>query len=250
MSHGHASLGPSAAKRWMTCPGSVTLIEAVDAQLGDEPDSPYAALGTSLHSAAEWCLVNDKGSHEAVGMEFDGHEVVDDDVEKYEEFVSLMRHLPGQKFYESKVTIIPDVVWGTADGIAIEATTLYVADLKTGYVRVDAEDNPQLLLYALGALMAYSSLYDIDKVVMIISQPSIEWESRWEVGVDYLNAFYEKVVEAVEATRTQQDKLVPSDDACRYCRARGTCPELARMARTEAQQEKTGDKHTDDGSGH
>jgi len=233
----HAKLSPSSAKRWMTCPGSVKLIDQVEERMGKEPDSSYAALGTSLHEASEWCLRNREGPEAAVGLEFYGHTVVEDDLDRFADYVHLVNSLPGSTYYEQKVTVIEGTVWGTSDTINIDNTKLTIIDLKTGYNRVDAEDNEQMLTYALGAYMPYGRVYDITEIEMIISQPIIGHESRWTIGVNELNAFYARVVEAIEQIRLKPDHCVPSDDACHWCRARGTCPTLRTLARNEARKD-------------
>ena len=233
----HAKLSPSSAKRWMTCPGSVKLIEQVEEKFGEEGDSEYAALGTALHEAAEWCLHNQETPEAAVGRTFYDHEVVEDDIDRYADYVHLVNSLPGSTYYEQKVTVIDGIVWGTSDTINVDDTKLTVIDLKTGYNRVDAEDNPQLLMYALGAYMAYGKIYDITEIEMIVSQPVIGHESSWTIGVNQLNEFYAEVVESIENIKLKPDHLVPSDGACQWCRARGTCSALRTLVRNEARKD-------------
>ena len=235
----HAKLGPSAAHRWMTCTGSVAAVEAAMERLGEEKAGPAAELGTALHEAAEWCLTENEAPHNAVGKIFNGYEVLDEHLEWFEEYVYMVRGLtPGAELValEEQVEVIPDLVWGTADAIVIKDGVLYVVDLKTGYNRVDAHDNYQLMLYALGAWLTYECVWSITKVVMVISQPRINNLSRQEVGLDELVLFHTRVLDVV-AEIEEGGELRPSEDACRYCRARATCPALSGFALEAAQQD-------------
>lgn len=66
---------------------------------------------------------------------------------------------------------VPDG-FGTGDAVIVGDGTLHVIDFKYGQgILVDADDNPQMKLYALGALELFGSLYDIDEVSMTIYQP-------------------------------------------------------------------------------
>ena len=62
--------------------------------------------------------------------------------------------------------------FGTGDCVIIADGTLYIVDYKHGKgVEVSAVDNPQMMLYALGALELFDGIYDIDTVQMAIFQP-------------------------------------------------------------------------------
>ena len=233
----HAKLSPSSAKRWMTCPGSVKLIEEVEAELGPEEDTTYAALGTSLHEAGEYCIRHKVEPEDTIGMEFYGHEVTEDDIHRFDQYVYYVRDLPGRTYLEQLVTVIKDLVWGTSDTVNLQEMKLIIADLKTGYIQVDAEENEQLLCYALGAYMSYGMIEEITEVEMVISQPTTSHFSTWTVGINRLNEFYIEVVAAIERIKTHPDELNPSEEACRWCRARGTCPALKKVAQEEARKD-------------
>lgn len=62
--------------------------------------------------------------------------------------------------------------FGTGDCVIIADGTLHIVDFKYGRgILVEAKDNPQMMLYALGALELFDCLYDIDTVSMTIFQP-------------------------------------------------------------------------------
>ncbi|EDC5746108.1 DUF2800 domain-containing protein, partial [Salmonella enterica subsp. enterica serovar Sandiego] len=87
--------------------------------------------------------------------------------------------------------------FGTADGVIIAGNELQIHDLKYGKgVRVDAEQNEQLQLYALGALEQFSMLYDFETVRLFIHQPRLNHVSEWALTVEELQAFGERAQEA------------------------------------------------------
>lgn len=87
--------------------------------------------------------------------------------------------------------------FGTADGIIIAGNELQIHDLKYGKgVRIDAEQNEQLQLYALGALEQFSMLYDFETVRLFIHQPRLNHVSEWSLTVQELQSFGERALEA------------------------------------------------------
>jgi hypothetical protein len=126
---------------------------------------------------------------------------------------------------------IPDG-FGTADHIHISGSRLTVTDLKYGKgVRVDAEHNPQLKLYGVGALAAFDHLYDIETVVLRIDQPRIDHVSEWEISADELWTWGTDVVAPAAKLATGQNApRVPGKVQCKWCLAKATCPELQKAA--------------------
>ena len=171
----HALLSPSAAARWLACPGSVPLTEKMPNE-----ESDYAKEGTIAHHCAERILNGETASvdmlepEEAAFMADKGLDVTDmlGHVMYYVDFVS---RLGGERFVEQQldltsITHEADAV-GTSDAVVIKDDTLYVVDLKYGMgVKVDAENNPQIAIYARAAYNAYECFADFSKVHMIIVQ--------------------------------------------------------------------------------
>lgn len=113
--------------------------------------------------------------------------------------------------------------FGTADCIMIYGSTLEVIDFKYGRgVPVSAENNPQMQLYALGALDAYAMLYHIDTVRMSIVQPRIDNTNLWEESADKLRDFGEKIKVLAEKAFSGEGVYSPGD-WCMFCRARAIC---------------------------
>ena len=179
----HATLGPSAAKRWMTCPGSVAAIAACPVE---DTTSEAAAEGTAAHALAEILLrerIELKGRGDLMrewaaeyGEKYDANGLKAGVMPYVDEVSDAWEALGGRKharlLLERRVFVI-DGVYGTADAVVIsDKGVLHVLDLKFGRgVRVEAEDNPQLRSYALGALQDAELERDIHEVRMTIVQP-------------------------------------------------------------------------------
>lgn len=219
----HALLSASSSHRWLSCFGSVALTR-------DMPDetSSYAEDGTRMHTAAAEMLLG-----QPVTVDLDDEEL--DVVNTYVDYVT--RNLGGcqllveQRVDYSDVIGVPDS-FGTSDAIILAGDTLIICDLKTGRgVKVDAEENEQLQLYALGALETFGVLGDFQQVKVAIVQPRLDHVSEWILPVANLRVFGQharaaaaKVIDMVEGRALLE--LKPSESSCRFCKAKATCPAL------------------------
>jgi len=232
----HAKLSPSGAHRWMRCPGS----SALEAQYPNDVAGPHAAEGTLAHLLASEYL-DDTGqhpfarigeTHEIDGFTFTVDQIMADYVDDY---IRLVRDYGkrGMLVVEKRVPIGhltgEDGATGTSDAIVVDTTNrvLFVIDLKYGMgVRVDAADNEQLMMYALGALELCGQLTDFNEVCMVIHQPRLNHVAEHWLYVSDLLAFRAKVEAAAQDTRQPDARLEPGEKQCKFCKAKHDCPAL------------------------
>lgn len=236
----HALLSPSSADRWMACTPS--------ARLEDQfPDttSEAAAEGTVAHELAEAMLQYKtkqikKAQYnkllQAIKATGFYNEDMDQYISDYADFV-LERYAAAQArskdaalFLEQRLDItayIPEG-FGTSDCVIIADGTMEVIDLKYGKgVRVAAEKNAQMKVYALGALYANDLIYDIDEVMMTIYQPRIDNISTDTISKDELVKWGLEVLKPKAQMAHNGSGEFIVGDHCRFCKARAVCKALA-----------------------
>jgi hypothetical protein len=252
---GHARLSPSSAKRWMSCPGSVVMSYGLP-----DPGSEHAREGTAAHFLAADCLTNDCHPSAHLGRWISvgddgaawstpgvGYEVDVDMAGYVNHYVQeAMAQAKGAALVAVETAVPIDAytgetgAQGTADLIVIRDEVLQIHDLKYGRgVQVQAEGNEQLMLYALGALELYGMSYDLDHVELWIHQPRVSTTpSRWVCSLEDLMVFAEEVMRAARRVQEATDAFIfgdpgtlfyPSEEACRWCRAKHFCPALTEM---------------------
>ena len=134
--------------------------------------------------------------------------------------------------------ILSPLLTGTGDCVIISDQTLHIIDFKYGRgVLVEAENNPQMMLYALGALHVYDSLYDIKEVAMTVYQPRRENISTWTISVDALKAWAETTLKLKAALAYEGKGDYLPGPWCTFCRAaikcRARAEEKLRLAQYE-----------------
>ena len=137
---------------------------------------------------------------------------------------------------------IPDQ-FGTSDTVIELPRMLWIRDLKYGRgVQVYAEENEQLMLYALGALDEFDLLGEVETVRMSIDQPRLNHSDTWECSVEHLREFEQRAIKSGKralhiaesldgltplAIEANAEKILnPGPDQCRFCKAKATCPAL------------------------
>lgn len=114
--------------------------------------------------------------------------------------------------------------YGTGDLVVVGSGTLHVVDLKYGKgIIVSSEQNPQMMLYALGALSIFDMLYEIDRISMAIVQPRVDNFSVWEISKDELLKWAEEELRPKALLASTGGGEFCAGDHCRFCRAKNQC---------------------------
>ena len=239
-SRDHAFLTASGSVRWIACPPSAML----EKQFTDTT-SDAAREGTLAHEIAEIkarqkLFKKGETGYIAKGVAtkelnrlrkdplyFDEMEEFTDDYAEELDFRAVAFTEKPYIALETKLDLsdwIPEG-FGTADCIMIGGDRLLVADFKFGKgVQVEAENNTQMQLYALGAWKKFSLIYNIRNVTMVIIQPRLSVNpSVWEISIDDLLSFGQYAKERAALAYKGEGDFCPGEDQCRFCRARQQC---------------------------
>ena len=234
----HSPLGASGAACWLNCAGSYWAQK-------DLPDttSKFAYEGTCAHELAEICLANKIAARRRIGLPLIINKdfIVTSDMADYAQtYIDYVRSIGGVQEYEQKVSYSDWVPggFGTADVIATVDDILYVIDLKYGKgVKVDAYENPQGMLYALGALNERIAFQEFEKVVIVIHQPRLDHVSEWTVEPAGLYYWADWVKERALLCLEPDAPRTPGEKQCQWCRAKATCPALLKQTEVAIMQE-------------
>ena len=237
----HSILGASAAERWINCPPSARLTEGMK-----DEETTFAAEGTAAHALCEWKV------RKALKMRAGRRPSSDYWTDEMEEFTDDYRDyimdLVGQakQICKDPITLIeqhldfscwvPDG-FGTGDFLLVADSELNIVDFKYGRgVPVYADHNPQMMLYALGALDLFDMLYDIETVTMTIFQPRLSNISVWSLPAHELYEWAEEELKPKAEMASKGEGEYTPGSWCRFCKARHQCRaraesflELARM---------------------
>jgi hypothetical protein len=265
MTAAHSYWSASKFESLMLCPGKIVLEEGAP----DNTNS-YAAEGTAAHQVLTWALQEERPAAAYIGrviyldargkvcerdceaaFTFEVDEDMAAHVQTCIDYCLDLKGDDGVLFadirvnYSSYLDVVHDTAWGTADVIIARGEELIVVDFKYGRgVEVDAEGNPQMSLYGLGALQAYNGLViDFERVRLAISQPRVKSApSEWDCSVEELETWGRGRARSAVGTcqtailygreeRAGDPKwedlfLKPAEKACKFCKAKATCPAL------------------------
>ena len=224
----HAILSASSSHRWLNCSPSARLEQEFE-----DRETEAAAEGTAAHALCEHKLRRalKLQSRRKPISEYDCDEM-DLHTDNYVQFVLETLAEARQHCADPLINIeqrldfscyVPDG-FGTGDCIIISDKTMHVIDFKYGQgVLVEAEQNPQMMLYALGALRLFDSLYDIDEVAMTIYQPRRENISTWTIAVDAIKTWAEnELVPKARLAYEGKGEYLPGP-WCTFCKAAVKC---------------------------
>ena len=261
----HALLSPSGAKKWLSCAASLACEKDIPNTSGKA-----AVLGTAMHTIAEvhlnqyikgtaiplerevgaYVLDEGKGQIKALISPMKGAVLITADmieqVRKYTDYCKAIIDVATYAKLEMRVNLTEVLhpgyegveTFGTADLVAVQelANTdehmLIIGDLKTGRHRVEAKENKQLMLYALGVYRRLKRRYNITTVRLVIFQPYAGGASEWDISVEGLELFakfaQKRALLALDAYFRGKKSLKASDfkpsvDGCQWCRFSEQC---------------------------
>lgn len=244
----HAKLSPSGAHRWMNCTGALTWPD-------EESSSSYAEDGTWKHAVLKAYM---DGRKLVAGETFQHptkqiEKILDQTtLDQVHDIKVMVEKWDRTSMIDAEVPVDMSTIWGFKTGtlfgesdiISYTDEALLVVDAKFGMVRVSAVDNPQLIMYALGAIAKYKLWDTIKTIDMWILQPDFDGEvqpDRHRMTIEALREWVKKnwlKVEEAHHVVFEGSPAVfhPSPDTCKYCPGRAKCGTRMEML-TRATQE-------------
>lgn len=227
----HALLSASSSHRWLNCPPSAVAAEAY-ANEGTE----FTREGTLAHEVAELVARERQAGRYPTIVNYIWPEGTTAEMVEhahgYADYIQEQIKTDGATvLLEQRVdfsTWVPDG-FGTADCIIVQDKTITVIDYKYGQgVAVDAKENTQMMLYALGALNLLGDLFDIETVDMHIYQPRINNVSTWSAAASDLLYWADKTVKRIAADAAKGKGKYKAGAWCKFCPHAGRCRQLTK----------------------
>ena len=233
MPNNHAILSASSSHRWLECPLSAKLCS-------EQPDtaSEYAQEGTDAHALCEHklkALLGMETTDPTENLTYYNEEMercaneyavyVSEQVEKTKSVCKGPVVIVEQRLDFSRW--VPEG-FGTGDCVIVADGTLTIVDMKYGLgILVSAENNPQMMLYALGALELFDSIYDINTVSMTIFQPRRDNISEHTISKEDLLRWADEVLAPTALLAIKGEGEFKAGDHCRFCKAKSNCRKRA-----------------------
>jgi hypothetical protein len=229
----HALLSASSSHRWLNCPPSARLCEQYE-----DRGSSYAAEGTDAHTLGEYKLktaLGIKAKNPTANLSYYSEEM-DECASGYASYILELVETAKQTCTDPVVLIeqrldfskYVEGAFGTGDCVIIADGTLHVVDYKHGQgVLVEVTDNPQMKLYALGALELFDGIYDIDTVSTTVYQPRRDNVATHTVFKESLYQWAEEVLKPAAELAYAGEGEFRCGDWCQFCKAKHDCRKRA-----------------------
>lgn len=217
----HAKLSPSSSSRWLTCTASVEVVQKYE-----NTSNGAADWGTCVHEIGEY-LLKDK----EIPKQVNGFNVDEEMIDCALDYANYVRELITPKsvvLIEERFDLssISENQFGTGDATVLNDRHLHIVDLKTGHNLVNAKENTQLMLYAIGAIDELETIYEIEKITLHIVQSRINHYDTWELSYDELMVFKRFAKEQANKIITGNTTFNPSEKACKWCPHQANCEAL------------------------
>lgn len=229
----HSALSASSSDRWLACPPSAKLNTKAE-----DTGSDYAREGTCAHELCEYKvrrLLGEDVKNPTENLDFYDSEM-EECSENYVQYIAEILADIKQKCTDPITLVeqrldfskyVPDG-FGTGDCVIVADDVLHVIDFKYGRgVEVSAENNPQMKLYALGALELFDSLYDITQIEMSIFQPRLNNISRCTITKTELLDWAENTLKPIAELAANGEGEFNAGEYCRFCKVKATCRKRA-----------------------
>ena len=233
MANKHAVLSASSSHRWLACPPSALLC----AKEKDKP-SDFALQGTDAHTLCEHKLkiaLGQQSKDPVENLTFYDEEMAEC-TDMYAQYVIEQLSEAKERCKDPIVLIeqhldfsqwVPDG-FGTGDCVLVSDDTLTVIDFKYGLgILVDAENNPQMMCYALGALSLFDGIYDIKDITMTIFQPRREHISTFTISKEELLSWAENTLAPTAKLAAKGEGDYKAGEHCQFCKVKATCRKRA-----------------------
>ncbi|WKY46025.1 DUF2800 domain-containing protein [Eubacteriaceae bacterium ES2] len=233
MPNKHAVLSASSSHRWLECPPSALICS----KIGDIT-SDFAMQGTDAHSLCEHKLkiaLGQKSDDPAAELQYFDAEMAECS-DMYAQYVLEQLAAAKEKCKDPIVLIeqrldfskwVPEG-FGTGDCVIVADEMLTVIDFKYGVgILVEAEKNPQMMIYALGALLLYENIYDFHTISMTIFQPRRDNVSTYTVSKEELQQWADEVLAPTAQLAAKGQGEYKAGDHCQFCKIKATCRKRA-----------------------
>lgn len=233
MGNKHAVLSASSSHRWLACPPSALLCE----KKKDKP-SDFALQGTDAHALCEHKLkiaLGQQSKDLVENLTFYDEEMAEC-TDMYAQYVMEQLSAAKERCKDPIVLIeqrldfsewVPDG-FGTGDCVLVSDDTLTVIDFKYGLeILVDAENNPQMMCYVLGALSLFDGIYDIKDITMTIFQPRRENISTFTISKEELLFWAENTLAPTAKLAANGEGEYKAGEHCQFCKVKATCRKRA-----------------------
>lgn len=227
MNRDHAFLSASSAHRWLNC----TLSPMLEKDIPDTVNE-YTEEGTLAHEIAETIL-----KHATKAISDEEYEKILNELKEHESFYEGMLDeikiytdyclsKTGKIYVEYPLDLslyVPEG-FGTADCVIVYDQKIEVVDLKFGKgVEISPKDNPQLMLYGLGALEAFDYIYDIEEVTMSVAQIRLHDIESYTMKTEELRKWGEEVVKPKAQLAFEGKGETKAGEWCVFCKVRDRC---------------------------